>query len=133
MAFVAWEQKYEMGIEQFDVHHRHLVDLLNLLYERYATHQDDDLSLREAVCSLTEYADYHFGLEESWMQQVHYPEYAEHVLQHKQFIFKLVDFNHLYRTEKEHLALEMVSFLRRWLLDHILHADGKYGAFMVHR
>jgi len=130
MAFVEWDPKYELGVEQFDLHHRHLVGLLNELYERYATLKDDDAILRGAVSDLTEYADYHFSLEESWMQQVAYPGYDEHVLQHKQFIFKLVEFNRLYRTEKEHLALEIIAFLRRWLLDHIVQADGKYGAFI---
>ncbi|GFO68065.1 hypothetical protein GMLC_16440 [Geomonas limicola] len=130
MTFVEWEPKYQLGVEQFDLHHQHLVGLLNELYDKYATHKDDDALLRDAVSNLTEYADYHFTLEESWMLQVEYPAYDEHVLQHKQFIFKIVEFNHLYRTEKEHLALEIIAFLRRWLLDHIVQADGKYGAFI---
>ncbi|GFO61236.1 hemerythrin [Geomonas silvestris] len=130
MALVEWDPKFQLGIEQFDLHHRHLVGLLNALYEKYATEQDDDATLRDAVSDLTEYADYHFSVEENWMRQGGYPAYEEHVLQHKQFIFKLVEFNRLYRTDKEHLSLEIIAFLRRWLLDHIVQADGKYGEFI---
>lgn len=130
VTLVAWEQKYELGIGQFDIHHKHLVDLLNSLYDGYATEQQDDSTLRIVVSSLTDYADYHFTLEETWMKQVDYPDYEDHLMQHKQFIFKLVEFNHLYRTDKDHLILEIISFLRRWLLDHILNSDSKYGAFL---
>lgn len=130
VTLVAWEQKYELGIGQFDIHHKHLVDLLNSLYDGYATEQQDDSTLRIVVSSLTYYADYHFTLEETWMKQADYPDYEDHLMQHKQFIFKLVEFNHLYRTDKDHLILEIISFLRRWLLDHILNSDSKYGAFL---
>jgi hemerythrin len=130
MHFVEWEDKYLLGIEQFDVHHKHLVDLLNEAYEMFLSRREDDGSLRELLDSLAEYASYHFDLEESWMHQVSYPGEQGHVLEHKRFIFKLYELNRQLKDDKAHLTLEVVTFLRRWLLDHILNADAKYGAFI---
>jgi hemerythrin len=130
MPFVEWEEKYLLGIDQFDVHHKHLVDLLNEVYELFLLKNEDDGNLIRILDSLADYVKYHFDLEESWMRQVDYPRQEEHVLEHKRFVFKLYEFNRQYQEDKVTLTLEIVSFLRRWLLDHILNADAKYGAFI---
>ena len=130
MPFVEWEERYLLGIEQFDLHHKHLVDLLNDVYDMFLSKEVDDDKLKGILDSLTEYANYHFVLEESWMSQVGYPKQEEHVLEHKRFIYKLFELNKQFTDDKEYLTLEIVSFLRRWLLDHILNVDAKYGAFI---
>jgi len=132
MPYVEWGQKYLLGVEQFDLHHKHLVELLNSVHEMFIANQVECEKLKTVLTELVDYADYHFGLEESWMRQIEYPQYEEHVLQHKQFIFKLHDFNMLYRNDKAQLTIEIITFLKRWLLEHIRNADGAYGAF-IHR
>jgi hemerythrin len=61
------------------------------------------------------------------------PKYREHVLEHQRFIYKLHDFNKQFNEENSDLTLEVVSFLRRWLLDHIQNVDAEYGAFILKR
>ena len=83
--------------------------------------------------SLADYSNYHFNLEESWMGQVGYPKQNEHMLEHKRFIYKLYEFNKKFKEDKANLTLEIVSFLRRWLLEHIQNDDAQYGAFIRKR
>ena len=99
----------------------------------FLTKQANEGDLHKILESLTDYASYHFDLEESWMSQVGYPKQEDHVLEHKRFIYKLYDLNKQFTDDKSFLAMEIVTFLRRWLLDHILNADAKYGAFIRRR
>jgi hemerythrin len=89
-----------------------------------------DGKLRQILDSLSEYANYHFDQEESWMREVCYPKQVEHMLEHERFIYKLHDLNRQLNADTPNLTLEIVSFLRRWLLEHILNVDAKYGAFI---
>jgi hemerythrin len=130
MPFVEWEERYLLGVEQFDAHHKHLVDLLNRAYEMFVLNEIADEKLQEILDALTEYASYHFDQEESWMCEVNYPKQIEHMLEHKRFIYKLHELNKQLKDDKSALSLEIVSFLRRWLLEHILSADAKYAVFI---
>ena len=82
---------------------------------------------------MAEYTTYHFSLEETWMRQLNYPKQDEHILEHKKFIYKLFELNKQFREDTSYLTLEIVSFLRGWLLDHILNTDAEYGAFVSKR
>ena len=130
MPFVEWETRYLLGIEQFDAHHKHLVDLLNQVYQMFLSKDAGDGELLRILDELAQYSDYHFHLEESWMGQVGYPKQMDHVLEHKRFIYKMYELNKQFKEDKANLTLEIVSFLRRWLLDHILNADAEYGRFI---
>jgi hemerythrin len=130
MPFIEWEKKYLLGVEQFDLHHKHLVDLLNEAYEMFVSGVVDDIALKKILDALSDYANYHFDLEENWMRQVNYPKLDAHILEHTTFKFKLFELNKQFENDRAYLTLEIVSFLRRWLLDHILNSDAKYGAFM---
>lgn len=133
MPFIEWEAKYQLGVEQFDLHHKHLVDLLNDAYDMFVSGKVEGGELLRILRELTEYSNYHFNLEENWMGQIGYPKYREHALEHKRFIYKLHEFNKQFKEENSDLTLEIVSFLRRWLLDHILNVDAEYGAFILKR
>jgi hemerythrin len=130
MPFVEWEDRYLLGVEQFDAHHKHLVDLLNKVHGMFLLNEVATEKLQEVLDSLAEYATYHFDQEESWMREVGYPKMDEHILEHKRFIYKLFDLNKQFNNDKSSLTLEIVCFLRRWLLEHIMNIDAKYGVFI---
>lgn len=130
MPIVEWEEKYLLGVEQFDAHHKHLVGLLNKVYEMFLLNDVAEGKLQEILDSLAEYANYHFDQEESWMCEVGYPRLEEHILEHKRFIYKLYELNRQFKEDTSYLTLEIVSFLRRWLLEHIMSADAKYSVFI---
>jgi hemerythrin len=130
MPNVEWEDKYLLGIEQFDEHHKYLVGLLNEVYEMFVSGQNGDGEVMRILDSLAEYATYHFTLEENWMRKLDYPKREGHFLEHERFIRRLSEFNQHFRDGTANLTLEMVSFLRGWLLNHVLTIDAEYGAFI---
>ena len=130
MRDVEWGDQYLLGIEQFDEHHRHLFGLLDGVYQLFGSRTSGDGELVRILDSLAEYATYHFTLEESWMRKLGYPKQEEHLLEHERFARRLSEFNQHFKDGTAHLTLEILSFLRGWLLNHILKIDAEYASFI---
>lgn len=64
MPAIAWDASLESGITEFDDHHRHLIDLLNTLYDDFSAGAPDE-HMGSILHELAQYASYHFSAEES--------------------------------------------------------------------
>jgi hemerythrin len=129
MSHVMWDDKYLIGIEQFDDHHKHLVKLLNDTYDMYLPGRQAEGKVGHMLQSLAEYARYHFDMEENWMFDHGYPEMKEHISDHQEFIAKVAGFQKSLEQGTQGLPVDIISFLRVWLLAHISSIDSKCGAF----
>ena len=98
MPIVEWEEKYLLGVEQFDAHHKHLVGLLNKVYEMFLLNDVAEGKLQEILDSLAEYANYHFDQEEfnqvRWFSSTDVP-YERSDPHMRRCIEKLKNFNQL--------------------------------------
>lgn len=129
MPYVEWDASFLLGIQEFDEHHKHLVDLLNRAYDDFqsGTHLDDiDAILEEML----EYATYHFAAEERWMKGCGYPGTEKHCTEHADFTRKVVEMARNGSPDKLMLIMEVMAFLNYWLVDHILKTDAEYGQFV---
>lgn len=124
MPILLWETRFELGIPQFDEHHRHLVDLLNAVYQASI---DDSCrgSLGAVVRNLVEYAQYHFAVEEEAMTVSGYTGQAQHRAEHEQFGAMVEAFQHELAAGQD-ISTDLLSFLGNWLFDHILLSDAQY-------
>ncbi|MDD2541031.1 MAG: bacteriohemerythrin [Desulfuromonadaceae bacterium] len=123
-----WDTSFELGIHEFDEHHKHLVNLLNMTYDGFCFGADFDE--REAVLDeLVNYAHYHFTAEEYWMGVHHYPELALHREEHNKFSARVAEIQHDFLSSNANLSLEILLFLQDWLVIHILKSDADYGRF----
>jgi len=71
---------------------------------------------------LVKYTQFHFGHEAELMAKFAYPEKADHLAKHEALIAKVV----VYRTRflaGESVGGELATFLRDWLINHILKTD----------
>jgi hemerythrin-like metal-binding protein len=80
---------------------------------------------------MVNYLSKHFYDEELVMMKVNYHDYKKHVEEHQKFTEKVEDFLKAYRNKEENLTLEMVSFLRDWVLSHTTGSDLKYRALVL--
>jgi hemerythrin len=129
MSHVMWDDKYLIGIEQFDDHHKHLIKLLNDTYDLYLPSRQAEGKVSHMLQSLAQYAKYHFDMEENWMFDHGYPGMKEHVSEHQEFITKVAGFEKALEGGAANLPVDIISFLRVWLLAHISLTDSKCGAF----
>jgi hemerythrin len=66
MPFIDWDKSFELGVTQFDEHHKCLLDLLNETYDNFTGGANRE-ALGVVLDKLVDYATYHFAAEEHWM------------------------------------------------------------------
>ena len=120
-----WNENFETGIEEIDIQHRQLVNLLNKLAAHLANHSDD-IVLNDIFGELANYADHHFKSEERiWNEYLKDDTWTkEHEKTHGTFIQDVVAI----KENKDNRPLDdvvydIVSFLSQWLAYHILDTD----------
>jgi len=128
--FVSWDTSYDVGVASVDKQHRHLVDLINSLYNACL---DDktvlDETFRNVMKELVDYVRIHFRDEEAIMESIHYPELKEHKKQHEQFIKEILKAVDAYQNGKQFVPNSFVRFLRDWLFNHILINDKAWARY----
>jgi hemerythrin len=112
------------GIEKIDSEHRHLISIFNRLSEK--ADQEESADFVKIVDELEKYSNYHFANEETLMKKANFTEIDEHVIQHQIFRQKIDDFKTSIRFGSSMLQSEIIDFLLKWLLKHIMECDAKY-------
>ncbi|GFO66999.1 hypothetical protein GMLC_05780 [Geomonas limicola] len=128
MPILEWKESFTLGIEQFDNHHRHLVELLNRAYQGYLS-DADVTKLTATLHEFFDYAMYHFKMEEQYMEEIGYAGYAEHLEYHRNFSGQVAAMEHDLTQVWKNLPMEMLSFLQNWLTYDITIADADYVRF----
>lgn len=128
MSLLLWEKSLELGVQQFDEHHKQLVDILNETYDDFISGASHE-TLGVVLDKLIDYATYHFAAEEHWMKLHGYESYLPHCEEHNRFSCRVVEIQNDFNQGKMHLSIEVLTFLKNWLLDHILKTDANYCIF----
>jgi len=130
MPIIEWNNLFLLGLKQFDDDHQQLVRLLNKTYDSFINNEPKS-SLSVVIDELVDYAIYHFAEEEHWMKSTGYPELEMHIFQHDIFSKRVVDFQSAYQEGSAPLTLELLTFLKDWLSDHILVTDKEFGFYIA--
>lgn len=125
MELISWRDSLSVGITEIDEQHKRLVAIINKLFDAMSQGKSKDV-LHAIFSELSNYVVTHFGLEEKYMKQFGYDEYDYHKQEHTAFIQKLNDFKIQFNSGKGSVTLELLNFLKDWLLKHILGTDRKY-------
>jgi hemerythrin len=128
MPTFTWEDRYSIGIEEIDAHHRHLFALLNKAHGDFLEHKPPS-ELKTIIDELIDYATYHFSAEERRMPEIAYSGAANHKREHTEFILRVVQMHADYQNRKLYF-LEILAFLHEWLKNHILQTDAEFGGLL---
>ncbi len=129
MKKIDWDDCLCLGVKRVDDQHRHMVGLVNELIDNLYRGKGEEI-VRPLLGKLREYTVYHFHDEEAFMEELRYPERHEHQQEHKRLVDQVKKYQ---RDIYEHRIVEpaaLLSFLKDWLLDHILKMDMQIGAFV---
>ena len=124
-----WKEKYVLGIEEIDNQHRNLVDLINRLFAAMQSGAGKDI-LDETLTGLVDYTRRHFMTEEILMGNYDYPELDEHIVEHHKFTEEISKFQQDYQSGNTGISIQLISYLRNWLDEHICETDHKYGDYL---
>jgi methyl-accepting chemotaxis protein len=122
---IHWSPDFSVGVEKFDQQHRRLVDLVNELYGALRSGKANE-ALGTIFTELVEYTQNHFADEEAFMRVNRYPGLDEHLHLH-QVLVEQVSKYYARFNEGGSLGVEMMNFLKDWLLNHISKVDMAYG------
>ena len=125
--FFEWSDDYNINIPAIDDQHKELVKMLNLLFNAIAR-QEAGKVIAGILDSLVEYTQTHFALEERLMQEADYKGIDHHKQEHKKLIEQLDHLTRKFMVENKPIYFEMLTFLRRWLREHIIGCDIKYSS-----
>ena len=130
---IEWNNEdYIIGIKSVDDQHKTLICLINALEKKKWT--NDKAYMKKVINTLIEYTKLHFSDEEKIMKKMDYPKLDIHIIQHKDFVDRIIRYSNDFDSKSEYdanLLPELLSFLTEWLLNHISNQDKDYYKWLV--
>jgi hemerythrin len=126
MSFIQWNDELSVGIPSIDQQHRKLIAMINQLSDAMAQGKGRDM-VQPVLKMLSDYAVSHFQTEEALFAKHEYPDRYAHANEHNRFANQVAAFQQQYIAGSAPLSVELLDFLRRWLLSHIMGSDKKYA------
>lgn len=123
-----WNSKLELGVSRMDDEHKILVEKINILVSRLEEQHvaKDKKALETAFGDLADYTAEHFSDEEKFMESIGYPQLQSHRRIHENLLKQVGAFGAQIRNGTLDDS-KLVSFLRNWLISHIMGVDMQYA------
>ncbi|HYH19982.1 MAG TPA: bacteriohemerythrin [Azospirillum sp.] len=129
MSLISWDDKFSVGIREFDDAHKRLMDLLNQLWDANEARQGADVMGR-ILGELVSYTASHFAEEEALFRKWDYPAVHRHHEIHEKLKDTAIRLQKKFEQEgSDVISDEVFDFLRDWLVKHILGEDMQYKSF----
>jgi len=132
MALANWQDSYSVKIDQIDNQHKKLFGYINEIHEAMKNRTTKD-ELGKIIDKLVNYTVDHFRTEEKYFDMYNYPDKANHKVEHEVFIDRVNTFKDDFTSGKLLVSLEIINFLRDWLVNHINGTDKKYAPFLIEK
>jgi len=123
-----WSDEWSVNIREIDEQHIRLIDLINELQKAMRSGKGKE-TVATVLDELKGYTVFHFSNEETMFEKYRYSEEAGHVDEHKMFVDKVIAFEEQILSGKSSVTMEVLDFLKDWLVRHIVGVDQKYSAF----
>jgi len=129
MALLSWSPNYSVSIKEIDKQHMKLVELVNELHDGMKAGKGKEV-LGIVLSELVKYTAFHFSYEEQLFNKYSYPETGTHKRQHKDLVDQVMDYKTSFESGKSVLSMDIMNFLKDWLVNHIAGSDKKYSSFL---
>ncbi len=125
-----WSDSLSVGLNSIDEQHKVLINLINTLFSEMNSDRSKQ-AVSTALAKLIQYTGTHFKFEEDLFDKHGYPETDAHKKIHKELVAKVVDFQKQFESGTADVSLELMEFLKDWLVQHIKGTDKKYSSFLL--
>lgn len=129
MDLIYWKPDYSVGNKTMDDQHKVLLGMLNELFDHMAKGTGPD-QLEKTFDQMTKYARSHFLEEETLMARYGYKDIEQHKREHQVFTARISELRFKFMSGNKTMAIEVVNFLKEWLLKHICGTDQKYSSIL---
>lgn len=111
---IEWNDECEIGNEEFDNQRKQLTSLVNAMYTAFKNAKSKK-EMKDSLRSLIDFASYHFGTVENYIDEIGYNDKDSFKLAFDNFIAKLELFQKLYNAGKIKSADALMLFVSNWL------------------
>jgi methyl-accepting chemotaxis protein/hemerythrin len=125
-----WNDSLSVEIISIDNQHKKLIDLINTLFSEMNSAKNKQ-AVSTALTKLIEYTGTHFKFEEDLFDKHGYPDTDAHKKIHAELVAKVIDFQKQVEDGTADVSLELMEFLKDWLIKHIKGTDQKYSQFLL--
>ncbi len=125
---IPWNDSFTVNVKVFDDQHKQLVGLINKLHRAMKTRRAGQ-AIVEILSQLVDYTKVHFKAEEDAMRKHGYPDLADQEEKHKQLVARVAETQAKVSTGDAMVSVDVMDFLKDWLVTHIQGSDKEYGPF----
>jgi len=129
MPFMEWNDSFSVGVHKIDEQHKKLIAITADLYQAMSEGKSKEI-MGTILQELVEYTKTHFRDEEALMEKVGYEELSLHKQEHGMFVDKAAGYLKEFIAGKPVVSIDLLEFLRDWLIGHIQGTDKKYSPLM---
>jgi hemerythrin len=122
MSLFSWRDDYALQVPRIDEEHKLLFAAGDKLHKAIVTGKSGPL-LEPLIDELAEYGRTHFAHEEEFMVEIRYPRIMAHKGEHQSFTKRVEVFREAVHAGDRTLALNVLQFLKSWLVEHIGTSD----------
>lgn len=127
---IEWSSELSVNVPSIDEQHRKLVNMINAL--NYAMEDGlTDEALRNIFDGLLLYTHKHFEYEEELLMRTGFPATAAHQREHDALRERVKGLQQRVASGEMVLGVEVMDFLRDWLVNHIMGSDRAYSKHLV--
>jgi methyl-accepting chemotaxis protein/hemerythrin len=127
-----WSDDLSVNIREIDEQHLGLINLINKLHSAMRSGKGLEATAK-VLEELKDYTVFHFSSEEALFEEHGYAGMLNHVSHHKKFVDTVLEFESKILSGKSSVTMEVMNFLKDWLLKHIKGVDQKYSSFFNER
>ena len=130
MSLMEWSDRLSVGVAQFDTEHKRLIVLTNDLLDAVQAGRGRD-ALGRTLDELIDYTKTHFANEEHLLKKFGDPNFETHKKEHEALAKQVIEIQRKYHAgATAMLSMEVMSFLKNWLVKHIQGTDKLYTALL---
>ena len=125
-ALCRFTQSYDVKVNQFNNDHIRIFDYINEVHKQVKENVDISVIV-QTLKNLGTFTTEHFAREEEKFVSTNYPTYSAHKQIHENLLGQVRDTITSIENGEDVDLIEVLVFLKKWLVDHIMGTDKKYG------
>jgi|TARA_B100000315_G_C14390102_1_gene501503 hemerythrin len=129
MPLFEWSERFSVNVDEMNEQHKKLIGIINLLHDEKVAERGEK-ALVKVLDELVDYTKIHFKKEEELMEQNEFPEFVIHKNEHENLVLSVDLMRKKYFKDDEDIATDVTVLLNKWLAEHILIEDKKYGVYL---
>ncbi len=123
---IEWTPELSVKNDRLDKQHQQWIKLLDDFYEGVRMGKPKEV-LEQLILGMLEYTRYHFKEEEKHMKSIGYKDLERHKELHAEYVKKIEEYHERLMNGRLILSLEVTSYLKTWLINHIKGTDQRYA------